>query len=171
MGTLQAGLPDGGRNALAVPGESAIERGARAAEGCGDALGRQVGIAALDVDQAEGGSMKAVFEALRVGHAVVRRLQQGERHLPCRLRRSRPLRPFHPAGLVERGLQMMAEHAREAVRLEPANLGARVNLGNALLFSGRPAEAVTEYEAALRLKPDDPQIRANLARARAGVRP
>jgi cytochrome c-type biogenesis protein CcmH/NrfG len=49
---------------------------------------------------------------------------------------------------------------------------AHYNLGAAYLMGGRPLDAVRSYEAAIRLRPGDPQSLAALARAKqmAGIR-
>jgi SpoVK/Ycf46/Vps4 family AAA+-type ATPase len=54
---------------------------------------------------------------------------------------------------------------REAVRLSPENLPLRQALADALLGAGLPAEAVTEYRAALALAPNHPALKLGLARA------
>jgi Flp pilus assembly protein TadD len=51
----------------------------------------------------------------------------------------------------------------EAVRLDPSNVAARCNLGNALSAEGRQGEAFVQYESAISLRPDDPTIRINYA--------
>jgi Flp pilus assembly protein TadD len=48
------------------------------------------------------------------------------------------------------------------LRLKPDYPEAHTNLGNALLRSGRPAEAAIQYEAALRIAPDYAPARENL---------
>ena len=53
-----------------------------------------------------------------------------------------------------------------AIQLQPDFVEAHANLGNVLLLSGRPAEAIVAYEAALRLRPRDPGLLENLAAAR-----
>jgi tetratricopeptide (TPR) repeat protein len=59
-----------------------------------------------------------------------------------------------------------------ATQLQPDLVEAQANLGNVLLLSGRPAEAIRAYEAALRLRPGDAGLMENLATAReaAGIR-
>lgn len=57
------------------------------------------------------------------------------------------------------------EHLREAVRLSPNNIPLRQALADALLVAGRPADAETEYRAALALAPDTPFLKLGLARA------
>lgn len=49
------------------------------------------------------------------------------------------------------------------VSRRPANLRARNELANALEDEGRHAEAITQYEAAIQLAPDDPGSHYNLA--------
>jgi arylsulfatase A-like enzyme/Tfp pilus assembly protein PilF len=46
---------------------------------------------------------------------------------------------------------------REAIRMDPAYAEARIDLARELAESGRVGEAVTEIEAALAIRPDDPQ--------------
>lgn len=53
-----------------------------------------------------------------------------------------------------------------AIQLQPDFVEAHANLGNVLLLSGRPAEAIIAYEAALRLRPRDAGLLENLAAAR-----
>ncbi len=59
-----------------------------------------------------------------------------------------------------------------ATQLQPDFVEAHANLGNVLLLSGRPAEAIRAYGAALRLRPGDAGLLENLntARATADVR-
>ena len=52
---------------------------------------------------------------------------------------------------------------QQAVSLEPQLAEAQSNLGNALKWSGRPAEAVEHYEAAMRAKPGFIEVWVNLA--------
>lgn len=53
-----------------------------------------------------------------------------------------------------------------ATQLQPDFVEAHANLGNVLLLSGRPTEAIVAYEAALRLRPNDAGLLENLAEAR-----
>jgi Flp pilus assembly protein TadD len=53
-------------------------------------------------------------------------------------------------------------HLEEAVRLEPANADALVNLGAALQKTGRLDEATNAYREALRLRPEDASAHNNL---------
>jgi predicted Zn-dependent protease len=62
---------------------------------------------------------------------------------------------------VERGV----EYFHAAIHLEPRSAGLHLGLGNALLRGGKAAEAVTEFNAALTLKPDLRQAYTQLARA------
>ena len=57
------------------------------------------------------------------------------------------------------------EQLREAVRLSPKNLPLRQALADALLNHSRPAEAETEFRAALALAPDNAGLKLGLARA------
>ncbi|HZZ57520.1 MAG TPA: tetratricopeptide repeat protein [Opitutaceae bacterium] len=52
-----------------------------------------------------------------------------------------------------------------ALAADPALVGARVDLGSALLESGRPAEAIAAYREALRLRPDYAVAHHDLAAA------
>ena len=54
---------------------------------------------------------------------------------------------------------------REAVALSPGNIPLRQALADALVASGRHAEAEAEYRAALALAPDQPGLKLGLARA------
>ena len=67
---------------------------------------------------------------------------------------------------------LLAEAAaplRRAIALQPDLIEAHANLGNVLLLSGRAAEAIPAYEAALRLRPGDTGLLENLAAARQAV--
>lgn len=52
--------------------------------------------------------------------------------------------------------------AKTAVRLNPSFAVGQIRLGQALLFAGRPQEAIGHLERGLRLSPYDPQIGASL---------
>lgn len=54
--------------------------------------------------------------------------------------------------------------------LEPARVAAHANLGNCQFALGRIPAAISAYEAALRLRPDDTGLRENLQLARAAAR-
>ena len=56
---------------------------------------------------------------------------------------------------------------RHAVELQPSLMPAHANLGQALLVSGDVDGAIGEFEAALKLEPDNARLRAMLAQARA----
>ena len=56
-------------------------------------------------------------------------------------------------------------HAREALQLAPGDGVAHNFLGVALASKGNLTEALSHFREAQRLRPDDPQIRANLERA------
>ncbi len=69
---------------------------------------------------------------------------------------------------IRRGDPTLAEaHARDALRLDSGSVPAHNLLGVALASQGKYDLAVAEFEAALRLAPDNTQARNNLARARA----
>jgi predicted Zn-dependent protease len=55
---------------------------------------------------------------------------------------------------------------REAVRLNPAYVEARVNLGNACVAAGQAEEAINQLNEALRLQPDFPPAVQAMQRAR-----
>ena len=70
-----------------------------------------------------------------------------------------------PGGTAITADQAIA-HLEQAVQLEPDYADAHHNLGNAYLLSRRMPEAMREYEAALRLRPDDASARSGLEMAR-----
>jgi tetratricopeptide (TPR) repeat protein len=43
---------------------------------------------------------------------------------------------------------------RKALELDPKNVNARTDLGTSLFYSGRPADAITEYQKALAINPN-----------------
>ena len=55
----------------------------------------------------------------------------------------------------------------QAVRINPDDTVAHYNLGIALEKAGRVAEAMAQYEQALRIKPDYPEARNALTRLQA----
>ena len=73
----------------------------------------------------------------------------------CTLGRSRYLRRESAAGISELEL---------ALDLNPSLALAHYGLGAALVFSGRPHEAFTHLESAIRLSPQDPNMGSFLAR-------
>jgi tetratricopeptide (TPR) repeat protein len=58
-----------------------------------------------------------------------------------------------------------ADRYQALAKANPADVGARVNLGVALVHLGRYQEALQQYEAAERLLPADPRILVNIALA------
>src|SRR5271157_3899895 len=74
---------------------------------------------------------------------------------------------FHAGYAAQQAGQLDRARAKfaEAVRLAPAIAEAHEALGAVLLELDKPAEAVPELEAALRLKPGDPGIETDLAMA------
>ena len=56
-----------------------------------------------------------------------------------------------------------ADHLREAVKLDPTLVNARINLGNALLGLGRTEEAHAEYAEALKHRPNNAEATWNLS--------
>jgi len=63
-----------------------------------------------------------------------------------------------------------AQHEFEIiVRARPDSAEAHLNLAHALAFSNRTQDAIAQYEAALRLNPNLPDARENLARLRTGA--
>ncbi len=88
------------------------------------------------------------------------------------------LAPNHVGALAKLGLLLArserfgpaAEQFRTLVLLQPGDADAHANLGNVLLLLGQPQAALASYEAALRLRPDDPRTRENIRLAREAVR-
>ncbi|MEM9302392.1 MAG: tetratricopeptide repeat protein [Pseudomonadota bacterium] len=80
-------------------------------------------------------------------------------------RRERPL--WHTVGgqlLASAGDLVRAEHQfRQALKLEPRNLGALVGLGDVLRQTGRERAAIKPYRRALDQRPRDPVLSINLA--------
>jgi tetratricopeptide (TPR) repeat protein len=71
---------------------------------------------------------------------------------------------------LDRGRPREAEGvAREAVRLDSANVEARLALGTALLRSGRAGDAVASYQQAVALDPARPETHAQLGVALAAA--
>jgi Flp pilus assembly protein TadD len=62
-------------------------------------------------------------------------------------------------------LQAAIDVLRSVLEDQPANAGAWVGLGNALLLAGEPREAVKCYGQALLIDPNDAAVLANRARA------
>jgi tetratricopeptide (TPR) repeat protein len=62
------------------------------------------------------------------------------------------------------------EALAEAVRLDPSNAHAQVNLGSVRFKRGRAEEAILCFEAALRVRGDDPSTLVNLGNAHATLR-
>lgn len=63
-----------------------------------------------------------------------------------------------------------AIHFKILVQQKPNDPDAHANYGNVLLFSHQPADAVREYETALRLRPGDARTEENLGIARQSMR-
>ena len=60
-------------------------------------------------------------------------------------------------------------HLRRAVELAPRDAQARNNLGAALLAQQKPRQAIEQFEAALKIKPDYQGAQDNLDRARSMI--
>ena len=56
-------------------------------------------------------------------------------------------------------------HYRVAIRVQPDNVAAHVNLANSLARLGNLTEAIDHYREALRLNPGDKLAEINLSRA------
>jgi Tfp pilus assembly protein PilF len=52
--------------------------------------------------------------------------------------------------------------------MNPSSSSAHANLGNIYMLEGQRQEAIQEYEAAVRLKPNDRKLQASLDLARGG---
>ena len=79
---------------------------------------------------------------------------------------------YNDRGLAQANAGHWAEAVacfREALRMDHSNAAAHGNLGNVYMLEGQYRDAIGEYETALRLKPNDQQVKANLDAAR-GVR-
>jgi tetratricopeptide (TPR) repeat protein len=57
------------------------------------------------------------------------------------------------------------EQFKQALKIEPDNIPAHVDLGDALLQAGRMSEAIEQYKQALKIIPDLPAAHNNLGRA------
>ena len=60
---------------------------------------------------------------------------------------------------------------REALRLKPDLAEAHFGLGMVLEFRGGKADALDEYQAAHRLRPDNPVFRDNYERLQREIKP
>src|SRR5437867_7497958 len=67
----------------------------------------------------------------------------------------------HQSGDVDTAIKFY----KEFLKLRPASVEARSNLGAALARKGRYEEAIGEYQAALKLAPSNPGVSLNLALA------
>jgi Flp pilus assembly protein TadD len=99
------------------------------------------------------------------------RLDDAEYHLTCAVTAEPAfVEAWHALGRVleqtGRLPQAASAYAR-AVSIDPSYVEARHDLGVVLAMGGRYEEALRELTAALRLRPDDPRIAANLERVRA----
>ncbi|OFV92850.1 MAG: hypothetical protein A3H95_14955 [Acidobacteria bacterium RIFCSPLOWO2_02_FULL_64_15] len=56
-------------------------------------------------------------------------------------------------------------HAREAVRLRPADAGARATLGTALAAQGKRDEAIVQFREALQIDPGEQEAQSGLVAA------
>ncbi len=73
------------------------------------------------------------------------------------------LADLHPQRERRDELRYTADHHyREALRLDPANLAARINLAENLLHFGRYSDANDELEIALKIAPKEPLVWNNL---------
>jgi Flp pilus assembly protein TadD len=98
------------------------------------------------------------------------RLDGAEYHLRCAVT-AEPgfVEAWHALGRVLEQTDRLPEAASayaRAVSIDPSYVDARHDLGVVLAIGGRYEEAIWQLEAALRLRPNDPRIAANLARAR-----
>lgn len=114
-------------------------------------------------------------------HAQLGRLAEADGRRDDALRRYQEtlrLAPDHLLAHARLGLLLAraenyegaALHFRALTRQQPDNADAHANLGNALLGLGRPREAIASYEIALKLRPDDPRTRENIAIAHQALR-
>jgi serine/threonine-protein kinase len=99
-----------------------------------------------------GAESEAVFRDL-----VVRR-PQNSRHLGCLGMRLKAAGRSDAATFLDRAV----DSARVAIRLKPGDVGAHVQLGNALSSQGKLPEAIDAYREALRLKPGEAIIHDNI---------
>ncbi|AOS46443.1 lipoprotein NlpI [Lacunisphaera limnophila] len=90
-------------------------------------------------------------------------LREAEKHSPGSADVAYALGSYH---VQRRNLSAALQAFALAVERDPSHWEALTNLGNCLLMAGRPTEAIARYEAVLRLRPDDRQVRENLALAR-----
>src|SRR5258707_7588409 len=70
----------------------------------------------------------------------------------------------HATEAMHKGDNADAEETlRRALKIDPHSLAALNNLGIVLARMGKPAEAIPLYEEALKIHPDDPSTKRNLA--------
>jgi mono/diheme cytochrome c family protein len=81
-------------------------------------------------------------------------------------------RPHYVLGMIFAGRNdlpgALSEFAAD-VALEPDNSDSRNNYGYLLLMAGRTAESIEQFQAALRLNPDDALAKSSLERAKASL--
>src|SRR5690349_12796715 len=109
-----------------------------------------------------------VLEHLAIAQLAQQAYAEAERTLQRALRLARTCRAslhlLHAQALHGLARAEDAEAAlREALRIEPENFDALMNLGNALVARGRTQEARECYTGAADLRPDDPAPAFNLA--------
>ena len=111
-------------------------------------------------------------QAIRLRAILARQCAEYERSIAL-LTRLAELAPGDAVPVCELGLTCLArgdlfaaeQSLREAVRLDPENLAARVNLGAVLQRRGYFSAAAEQYVASLNRAPDDVEIGFNLASA------
>lgn len=113
---------------------------------------------------------RAAAEANEVG---IRLWQAGDRAAAERqFRAVLAQKPGHAAACSNLGMVLVEGACYEeghallarAVQLDPAHVGARINLANTLYIDGRLDQALPHYEAALARAPQAPEVRLNVVR-------